>query len=99
MASFVKGGGDKGSKNSIDAYQAVYDSIKLAIDTDFKSPPTDAMAKVATDMGKLENEAFNAIVVGNKPLDAFDEFVTEWKAAGGDVWTEGVNEWYKSAAK
>ena len=99
MACFVKGGGDKGSKNSIDAYQAVYDTIKLAIDTEFKSPPTDEMAKFATDMGKLENEAFNAIVVGNKPLDAFDEFVTEWKAAGGDVWTEGVNAWYKSAAK
>lgn len=99
MAAFVKGGGEKGSKASIDAYQAVYDTIGLAIDNEFKSPPTEEMAKVAADMGKVESETFNAIVIGNKPLDAFDEFVAEWKAVGGDVWTQGVNDWYKTVAK
>ena len=96
MEAFVKGGGEKGSKAAIDAYQAVYDTINLAIDNEYKAPPTEEMAKVSADMGKLESETFNAIVVGNQPVDAFDEFVTEWKAIGGDVWTAGVNDWYKS---
>lgn len=96
MQMFVKGGSEKGSKVGIDAYQAVFDTLDIAIDTEFKAPPTEAMAKVAADMGKLESEVFNAIVVGNQPLDSFDTFVTDWKAAGGDVWTEGVNAWYKS---
>jgi len=32
------------------------------------------------------------IVIGELPLTAFDEFVEEWKAAGGDMITAEVSE-------
>jgi putative aldouronate transport system substrate-binding protein len=96
--AFVKGANAKGTKGAIERYQRVFDTINIAIDTDYKAPPTEKMAKAAADMSKLESETFVGIVVGNKPLEDFDTFVKDWKAAGGDTWTEGVNEW-KAAQK
>ena len=44
----------------------------------------------------MEDELFADIILGNKPLEAFDDFVDEWKRAGGDQITIEVNEWYDS---
>ncbi|CAG7651821.1 hypothetical protein PAESOLCIP111_06396 [Paenibacillus solanacearum] len=38
----------------------------------------------------LENESFMRIIVGDKPLDYFDTFVTEWLARGGEAITQEV---------
>jgi putative aldouronate transport system substrate-binding protein len=94
--AFVQGANAKGTKGAIERYQKVFDTINIAIDTDYKAPPSEKMAKVAADMSKLELETLDGIVAGTKPLDSFDEFVTQWKAAGGDTWTEGVNAWKAS---
>ncbi len=48
------------------------------------------------DLQTLEQQAFVAIVTGQKPLDYFDTFVKEWKAKGGDQVTEDVNAWKRS---
>ncbi|WP_281426275.1 hypothetical protein [Paenibacillus agaridevorans] len=42
---------------------------------------------------------FNEIIYGKKPIDAFDQFVSDWKAGGGDKMTEEVNAWYDSAKR
>ena len=34
------------------------------------------------------------IIIGEKPLSEFDEFVDQWKSQGGDQMTQEVNEWW-----
>ena len=45
---------------------------------------TDSMTARWTYLEKLENEALLAIITGEKDLDYFDEFVSQWKSLGGD---------------
>lgn len=45
---------------------------------------TDSMTARWTSLEKMENEMLLAIITGEKDLDYFDEFVTQWKALGGD---------------
>lgn len=43
---------------------------------------------------KLFQEYLTKIVIGEWPLEKFDEFVERWKQSGGDTVTERVQEWY-----
>ena len=45
---------------------------------------TETMERKWTNLEKKENEIFLKIIIGQEPLDAFDTFVEEWKAEGGD---------------
>ena len=36
------------------------------------------------------------IITGEKPVDAFDDFVKQWYEGGGEKITEEANEWYHS---
>lgn len=47
-----------------------------------------------TELNKLEDEAFIEIITGKQPLDYFDTFVSEWKAAGGDTLLKEANAWW-----
>lgn len=59
--------------------------------------PTTATMKTKMDyLKKIELQTFNEIIYGQKPIDAFDTFVTTWKKSGGDQITTEVNEWYSS---
>jgi putative aldouronate transport system substrate-binding protein len=49
-----------------------------------------------TELTKIEDEAFIAIITGERPLGYFDEFVAQWKRGGGDVLTKEANDWWKS---
>jgi putative aldouronate transport system substrate-binding protein len=40
---------------------------------------------------RLENETFLKIIMGELPIDAFDLFVKQWKASGGEQITSEVN--------
>jgi putative aldouronate transport system substrate-binding protein len=70
----------------------------------FNSLPTKTMVELGTDLGtsggennrlgSLATETLTAIITGQKPLDAFDEFVSTWKSLGGDQITTEVNDWY-----
>lgn len=62
----------------------------------FAGPATPTMEAKQDYLAKLELQAFNDIVYGEKGLDAFDAFVATWKASGGDAITEEVNAWYAS---
>ncbi len=41
---------------------------------------------------KLEEETFAKIITGKAGIEAFDSFVEEWKASGGDEITKEVQE-------
>lgn len=53
---------------------------------------TPTMGRKWSNLKKLEDETFIQIIMGSKPLDAFDQFVTDWKKQGGDEITKEVNE-------
>ncbi|MNY69829.1 hypothetical protein D3C86_2078310 [compost metagenome] len=50
------------------------------------------MERKWANLQKLEKETFFGIVMGEKPLDAFDKFVSDWKAQGGDEITKEVTD-------
>ncbi|MFD2614219.1 extracellular solute-binding protein [Paenibacillus gansuensis] len=53
---------------------------------------TKTMERRMTNLDKLEIDAMIKIITGEKPIEYFDEFVTQWKKMGGDQITEEINE-------
>lgn len=49
-----------------------------------------------TELNKIRDEAFIAIITGTQDVNSFDAFVEEWKANGGDVLTQEANDWWQS---
>ena len=56
--------------------------------------PMPSNAKYSTELLKIEEEAYIAMITGKKPIDYFDEFVANWLAAGGEQLTKEANEWF-----
>lgn len=71
----------------------------IRIENEWNGPPTETMQAKGELLDKLEQEVYADIIYGNKPLDAFDDFVEKWKSSGGDKITEEVNAWYESVKK
>ena len=44
---------------------------------------------------KLESETFLQILTGDKPLDEFDTFVSQWKSLGGDIILQELTDMMK----
>lgn len=44
----------------------------------------------------MEKQVYTKIIYGEEPIKAFDKFVEDWKANGGDQITQEINEWYQS---
>lgn len=53
--------------------------------------------KYMTDLSKLMTEAYVYIITGKKPVSYFDEFVKQWKAAGGEQLLKEANDSLKNA--
>lgn len=56
------------------------------------SGSTDSMAMMWTNLDKLENEMVIKIITGAESPDAFDTFVQEWNAQGGEKITKEVRD-------
>jgi putative aldouronate transport system substrate-binding protein len=52
--------------------------------------PNDTINSKWVNLKKLEDEAFLKIILGSAPIDSFDQFVTDWKAEGGDQITAEI---------
>ncbi|WP_340017091.1 extracellular solute-binding protein [Paenibacillus sp. FSL K6-1318] len=48
---------------------------------------------------KLFQEVLTKIVIGELPIEAYDEYVKKWNASGGEVVTQRVQEWYEKVRK
>ncbi|WP_223829327.1 extracellular solute-binding protein [Paenibacillus arenilitoris] len=77
------------SSQSIIQHYIDNDLIKL---NEFVHPSTDTMTAKGATLGKLELETFVKIIYGQDPIEAFDQFVKNWKALGGDQMTKEVNQ-------
>lgn len=51
---------------------------------------TESSTTLKATLDKLEDEMYLQIIVGDKPVEYFDEFVNQWKSLGGDTLTEEV---------
>ena len=73
-----------------DAYQ---DELLTSL---FNAAPTDTMKKKWEQLQTMEKQVYTNIIYGKEDPSAFDQFVEDWKAQGGDDITKEVNEWYQS---
>lgn len=68
----------------------------LEADTNTVNPvffgQTESMGMMWETLKTLERKTIMQIVTGELPLSAFDDFVEEWNAAGGELITEEVSE-------
>jgi putative aldouronate transport system substrate-binding protein len=73
-------------------------SPKLMLETKLKEVnpvffgQTASMKLKATNLQKLQDQAFLKIVTGESSIDSFDEFVQTWKSTGGDEITKEVEQ-------
>ena len=63
---------------------------------EFYGNPTESMLEKNTILEKLFQEYGYKIIIGELPVDSYDEFVEEWYKQGGEDITNEVNEWYNS---
>ncbi|MEG0692633.1 MAG: hypothetical protein RR444_06085, partial [Oscillospiraceae bacterium] len=51
---------------------------------------TESSAEIKPTLDKLEDQMYLQIILGEKPVEYFDEFVKQWKELGGDTLTQEV---------
>jgi putative aldouronate transport system substrate-binding protein len=69
-------------------------SLADTIRNEWNAAPTELQKEKWTSLQKLTDETYFAIITGQVPVDAFDEYVTTWKAQGGDEVLAEINEWW-----
>ena len=82
-------------ENSTEAYvtEAVEkDAFQVSV---YTGSTTDTMETYNATLNTMIEQMITNIITGTKPIEYFDEFVSNWKANGGDRITEEVNEWYR----
>ncbi len=53
---------------------------------------TDSSASLQTELDTLEQEMYLSIIIGEKDMDYFDEFVSKWNSIGGSTLLKEVNQ-------
>jgi putative aldouronate transport system substrate-binding protein len=71
-----------------------YDDSGMYLVDQFLGMPGNIMTDRMDTLLELQDEVFTRIILGEIPLDAFDQFVEDFYALGGDRITRDVNEWY-----
>ena len=56
--------------------------------------PSDST--VAGELMKLQNMVYVDIITGKQPIEAFDQFVKDWNAQGGQQRSEEANAYYQN---
>lgn len=75
--------------------EVVFDSASF--DPAVTDPFVPSKSTVLKNAPFIDNmQAYADAKAGKEPIEAFDEFVEEWKAQGGEQITQEVNEWYKT---
>jgi putative aldouronate transport system substrate-binding protein len=73
-----------------------YDERGMYLVDQFLGMPGNTMTDRMGTLLELQDEVFTQIILGEIPLDAFDKWVEDFYALGGDQITRDVNEWYHS---
>lgn len=70
-------------------YYKEHNLVKLQ---EFFGPPTKNMDLKGSVIGNIQTEAYIKIILGEKDINSFDDFVKQWKSLGGDDITKEANE-------
>ncbi|AOZ92373.1 extracellular solute-binding protein [Paenibacillus crassostreae] len=76
------------------AAKVLLEQDSISMKNMFTGPTTTTMKSKMDYLNKIESQAFNEIIYGEKSVDSFDQFVETWKSSGGDQITQEVNDWY-----
>ena len=74
-------------------------SIKYGIANAFTGAPTPSMIENLSALRKMRDETFTKIIIGELPIDAFDKFVSDYNAKGGEKIRNEVEKWYTKKGK
>lgn len=80
-----------------DSTQTCVDNVKAAdryMVSAYTGTTTETMGEYDSTLTDLLNQTFTAIIKGDEGIEAFDAFVEQWLAQGGQEITDEVNEWY-----
>ncbi len=80
----------------VEYYNTIVDRLDNAIVDRYLGANTETMTDVMPDLNTLESTYFIEIITGTRPIEDFDEFVSEWLASGGEQVIEDVNAWFTS---
>lgn len=56
---------------------------------------TESMVDYQSTLDALQLTMYTNIITGDEPIDAYDTFVEQWYAMGGDLITEEMNDFYQ----
>lgn len=82
--------------NSIYGLMDYYNNNNMYKVDEFYGPDTPEMIEKWGTLSTSMTEMIVNVVSGALPLSAFDDFVANWKALGGDTITQEVNDWWNS---
>ena len=82
------GAGDYSGEGRID----YYDLNGMFIQNAYTGANTDSMVLYNATLEQLRLDTFPRIITGDASIDEFDNYVEQWKALGGDMITQEVNE-------
>ena len=68
-----------------------YENEKRVLLSAYAGAPTPTMVEKKTTLDKMQNELMVKIIMGQEPVDAFDKFVSDWLALGGQAITDEIN--------
>ena len=66
---------------------------------EFYGAALSAMTEFGDYLNTLTNKTFTQIIIGEKSIDDFDTFVSDFKSNGGETILEQVNAWYRVQPK
>jgi len=90
---------DPAKKPAMEVYRQAYNTQGENMLNQFLGAPGPKMVAATGQLRALEDAAYLEIIRGSRPLEAFDQFVAEWKKSGGDDVTAEVNAWYATVKK
>ncbi|WP_339279493.1 hypothetical protein NYE40_05520 [Paenibacillus sp. FSL W8-1187] len=80
-------------------YVISYENADVLLPNAFNGPPTKTMQSTLEQLNTMEQETYTKIIYSKEPLEAFDTFVKQWYAKGGEQIAKEVNEWYSDVKK
>jgi len=75
---------------------ADYQANDMLVNNRFVGAPTETMTSRMSTLEDLQDEVFVKIILGEEPIEAFDQFVSDFYTLGGTEITAEVNAWYAS---
>lgn len=78
-----------------EAFQKNAEGI-MVVDPMSTAPPIEAVSKNQLKLSSMLDDHVLQFISGAKPIDAYDQFLAQWRAEGGTEMVAAANEWYQS---